>query len=257
MTTSWSAPPGPRAGSPAESRRSPDPSRPLERAGRQSGSRAAVSQLVAVPGLGLGQETWRPALALLAGSDGVVEALPGYGLPVARCGARPPDQLAEYLCRHLTRPVTLLGHSSSCQVVAHAANLHPELVERIVLVAPTTDPRAGSWASLAGLWLRNAAHEDARQVPALLRQYRNTGLRSMVATMDAARHDDIRTTLAQVRCPVVLVRGRDDRIVRADWLAALAASGPDRTVVEIPAGAHMVPLTHPDTFAHHVAPALR
>jgi pimeloyl-ACP methyl ester carboxylesterase len=233
------------------------PTWPGEHAPRHRATPAAATELVAVPGLGLGQEAWRPALARLAEAGAVVEALPGYGLSVARCGARSPAQLAEYLCRHLTRPVTLLGHSSSCQVVAHAAALRPELVERIVLVAPTTDPRATSWTSLAGRWLRNAAHEDPRQVPALVRQYRHTGLGSMVATMDAARHDDIRTTLAQVRCPVVLVRGRDDRIVPADWLEALAAAGPDRTVVEIPEGAHMVPLTHPGTFAEHVAPALR
>ena len=39
----------------------------------------------------------------------------------------------------------LIGHSSSCQVVAHAGALAPERVTGLLLVGPTTDPRAATW----------------------------------------------------------------------------------------------------------------
>lgn len=216
-----------------------------------------MTPLVAVPGLGLGPEAWRPALdalAALTGREGAVRLLPGYGRPVDPTGAAGPARLAAELCDGLAERVVLLGHSSSCQVVAHAARRCPDLVERLVLVGPATDPRATSWTALAGLWLRNAAHEDPRQVPLLVRQYRRTGLRSMGATMDRARRDDLAATLDEVRRPVVLVRGRRDRIARADWLQALAASRPGRVTVELPRGAHMAPLTHPRLFADRVGP---
>jgi pimeloyl-ACP methyl ester carboxylesterase len=212
----------------------------------------SATPVVAVPGLGLGPESWAACLAALQVGPTRVQLLPGYGVPTARRGAPPPRALAEALCQRLVEPTVVLGHSASCQVVAHAATICPELVPRIVLVAPSTDPRARSWWRLAELWLRNAVHEDPRQVPLLLRQYQRTTLRSMHATMDAARHDDIAATLSSVRCPVVLVRGVRDRIARRDWVSALASTGPETVVVEIPAGAHMVPQTHPRLVAEQV-----
>jgi pimeloyl-ACP methyl ester carboxylesterase len=215
-----------------------------------------ASHLLAVPGLGLGVEAWRPTLIRWGAGDGHVHLLEGYGVPRAGPEPRTPADLARDLVGALRGPTILLGHSSSCQVVAHAARLRPELVDGLVIVGPTTDPRARSWPALAGLWARTAAHEDPRQVPSLVRQYRRTGLRSMLATMDQARRDDLVATLSDVRCPVVLVRGAHDRIARRPWLGMLAATGPDRTVVELPVGAHMVPLTHSAVLAREVGAVL-
>jgi pimeloyl-ACP methyl ester carboxylesterase len=50
----------------------------------------------------------------------------------------------------------LLGHSASCQIVVQAAVRDPHRVTALVLVGPTTDPRARSWLGLAGRWLRTA-----------------------------------------------------------------------------------------------------
>jgi pimeloyl-ACP methyl ester carboxylesterase len=211
---------------------------------------------VAIPGLGLGPESWRRALGALGADPAAVHLLPGFGVPTEPGGAPPPQELAAELCSRLSGPTTLFGHSASCQVVAHAARLCPELVHQVVLVAPTTDPRAASWPGLVGLWLRTAPHEDPRQLPQLLRQYRRTTLRSMLVTMDAARHDDLLDTLSVVTCPVVLVRGIHDRIARADWVRALADRLPASRTVEVPVGAHLVPMTHPQAFADQVGPAL-
>jgi pimeloyl-ACP methyl ester carboxylesterase len=216
-----------------------------------------VSQFVAVPGLGLGVEAWRPTLVRWGGGDGNVQLLPGYGVPLAGRAPRTPSDIAVKLCGALGGATTLLGHSSSCQVVAHAARLRPDLVNGLVLVGPTTDPRARSWFALAGLWSRTAGHEDPRQLPLLVRQYRRTTIRSMLSTMDQARRDDIAATLSDVVCPVVLVRGAHDRIARSDWLWSLADTGPARTVIELKVGAHMVPLTHSAVLANEVGAALR
>ena len=214
-----------------------------------------MPRLAIVPGLGLGPESWRPTLSAL-GEEAAVHVLPGYGVPLDPGPPPSPAELAGRVLGRLAGPTTLVGHSASCQVVAHAARLAPDLVRRVVLVGPTTDPRASSWPALATLWLRTAGHEDPRQLPALLRQYRRTTLRSALRTMDVARRDDIVSTLTGVTCPVVLVRGARDRIARADWLRPLAATGTDRLVLQLPAGAHMVPQTHPELLARHLAPVL-
>ncbi|MCD4535537.1 alpha/beta hydrolase [Nocardioides sp. cx-169] len=214
------------------------------------------SRLVAVPGLGLGVEAWRPTLSYWGAGDGNVLVLPGYGVPLSRRAPCAPVDVAVQLSGALNGPTTLLGHSSSCQVVAHAARLRPDLVDGLVLVGPTTDPRAASWWALATLWLRTAGHEDPRQLPSLLRQYRRTTLGSMLRTMDQSRRDDLGATLSEVHCPMVLVRGAHDRIARSDWLRSLGGSAPNRTVIELAVGAHMVPMTHPAELAASVGAVL-
>jgi pimeloyl-ACP methyl ester carboxylesterase len=178
-----------------------------------------------------------------------VVTLPGFGEPADGADLS-PTALADLLLARLrpTSAVVLAGHSSSCQVVAHAARAAPGVVRRLVLVGPTTDPRAASWHRLAARWLATAVHETPRQVPDLVLQYRRTGLRVMWRAMDLARRDRLDATLAQVHCPVLVIRGVHDRICPEDWARSLAPA-----TVTLPAGGHMVPGTHGEQTAAAIA----
>lgn len=208
--------------------------------------------VVAVPGLGLTAAVARRLLDRLRRPAGVVE-LPAFGVPAAAGTALGPRALADRLLAHLDAaedgPVVLLGHSASCVVVAQVAARRPERVSALVLVGPTTDPRARSWPRLVGRWWRNAVRETPRQVPVLLGAYHRTGLRTMRRGMDALRHDRIAGVLGTVGCPVLVVRGRHDRIAPRDWVESLAAAAPRGRARSVGRGAHMVPLTHPAELA--------
>ncbi len=213
--------------------------------------------VVAVPGLGLSVDVPARTLRLLQPVVGsTVVALPGYGLPGARGATTDPAALAAHLLERLdtahVREAVLLGHSASCQVVAEAAVRDPARVVGLVLVGPTTDPRAAGWPALAVRWLRTAVHERPGQVPVLVRDYHRTGLVDMARAMDAARRHRIDHLLAGVACPVLVVRGRHDRIAPADWVATLAALAPQGRAATLPAGAHMVPITHPSALAARI-----
>jgi pimeloyl-ACP methyl ester carboxylesterase len=186
----------------------------------------------------------------LAVPDDVVLRAPGFGQPGRRSSDLTPPGLAEKVLEELhgKPPVVLAGHSSSCQVVAHAARRAPELVRALVLVGPTTDPRATTWPRLALRWLATAAHEDPRQVPSLVRQYTGIGLMTMARAMDQARRDHLDRTLRDVSCRVVVIRGRHDRICPADWAASLSTHA-----VTLPAGGHMVPWTHGKAVAEVIS----
>jgi pimeloyl-ACP methyl ester carboxylesterase len=82
-----------------------------------------------------------------------------------------------------------------------------------------------------------------------VRDYRHTGLGNMALAMDAARRHRIDQALRQVRCEVLVVRGRHDRIAPADWVTALAALARRGRAATLPGGAHMVPITHPVLLA--------
>lgn len=179
-----------------------------------------------VPGLGLGPEDWETIRCLVRAGvelDRItVATLPGYGQPVRVGDPVGPGGAARRLLERWVpagQRVVLLGHSSSCQVVAHSAALAPERVAGLVLVGPTTDPRAATWPGLVRRWLATAVHETPRQVPSLIGQYRRTGLRHMLRVMDVTRHDCIGVPLAELRCPVRVLRGAHDGIAPEEWCA--------------------------------------
>ena len=116
--------------------------------------------LVAVPGLGLSVDGWRAPTLLLAAQLGVsaaAVALPAFGLPARDGELLDPVTSAARLLARLddlgARNVALAGHSASCQVVAEAARRQPGRITALVLVGPTTDPRAPTWPRLAARWL--------------------------------------------------------------------------------------------------------
>lgn len=216
----------------------------------------APSRWVMVPGLGLTAAALAPTIEALTtrtanGPTATVAVLPGYGVPARRREELAPRSLGRRLVEHRLDGdgCVLLGHSASCQVVAHAAALAGGRVTGLVLLGPTTDPRGSSWPALARRWLSTARHEPPGQVPTLVRQYRRTGLTSMLRAMQAARHDRIDLPLSTVRCPVLVVRGVHDRIAPPDWADTLAATAPHGVHVTLPAGGHMIPLTHPALVA--------
>lgn len=204
---------------------------------------------MALPGLGLGPQSWRPTLTLLPpGVRATVRVFPGFGEAAPRGVDVSPAALAPGVRDGLPRGrerVVLLAHSASSQVAAHVAALAPERVAALVLVGPTTDPRAGSWPGLVRRWLPTAVWERPTQAPALLRQWARTGFPDMVRTLDAARRDDILRTLGSVGSPVVVVRGRHDFICPDDWSEAVARhGGAGSRAVTLGRGAHMVPFSH-------------
>lgn len=222
-----------------------------------------VPTAVAVPGLGLTVDGWRGVVARLGDAVPLaVLGLPAAGLP-GRGAPLDPTSEADRLARRLEDlgltaggPVVLLGHSASCQMVAETARRHPALVRGLVLVGPTTDPRAVPWPRLVGRWVLTAAREDPRRVPEIVREYVVTRLSGFLVAMRRARHHDLRAALAGSTVPVLVLRGPHDRLAPAVWLGDLARTRPGIEVVTLPAGAHMLPLTHPADVARWVRRAV-
>jgi pimeloyl-ACP methyl ester carboxylesterase len=211
-------------------------------------------QIVAVPGLGLSAATPARLFPHLPGWACSAVELPAYGRPAPPRAALDPASLAGLLLDRLPDgPVVLLGHSASAQVVAAAAAAAPARVAALVLVGPTTDPSAASWPGLVRRWLRTAGHERPGQVPQLVHDYTRTGPRSMARGMDAARRHRITGVLPAVGAPVLVVRGAHDAICPPAWAAAVAAAASDGCAESLRAGAHMLPLTHPDLLAARIA----
>jgi pimeloyl-ACP methyl ester carboxylesterase len=180
-----------------------------------------------------------------AGVPAEVAHLPGMGRAVP---VPPLEELAALLRARLDGgPVVLAGHSQGCQVAAAAA-VDPR-VAGLVLFGPTTDPRLRSVPGLTSRWLVTALGEPKWQLPLVLVQWARTGPSRMRALWRQASPDPVDRRLARVRVPVVVVRGRRDRLCDADWARALVAAAPDARLVELPGAAHMTVQTRPAAVA--------
>jgi pimeloyl-ACP methyl ester carboxylesterase len=208
---------------------------------------AAVPEIVLVPGLGLDE---RSSARVRRRIRGTVLILPGMG---ARRHVGPLDALAAELLAALpSRPVVLVGHSQSCQIVVAAAERDAR-VRAVVLLGPTTDPRLRRPVVLAWRWLRTAAREPWWQAPLVLAQWLRTGPRAMRALWRQIAADPIDARLRRVGVPVLVVRGTGDALCPYDWAGHLAACAPRGQLVELPGAAHMTPQTHPDDVARLIA----
>jgi pimeloyl-ACP methyl ester carboxylesterase len=198
--------------------------------------------VVLVPGLGLGPESYAKTVEHLTTPYHVV-TLPGYGEPAGAREDLHPRALGVALAEKIRERSVLVGHSASCQIVVETAITHPELVHALVFVAPTGDIRMSSWVDRTVRWLGSAVPDSPRLIRVVTPQYARTTLSSIARAAEAARHHDLATAVAQVRAPVVIVRGKHDLISPADWVQRLAelSHGEART---LDSGAHMPVLTN-------------
>ncbi len=159
------------------------------------------------------------------GISSVAIDLPGFGaspLPTVAGGARAYGELLLPVLDEISAfDLLIVGHSFGGRVAVSVAATHPERVAGLVLsgvpLLRHESAKASPWRYRAIRWLRQrglvseATMEGARQRFGSL-DYRNASglLRDiLVATVNESYEQE----LAQLRCPVALIWGSDDRAV--------------------------------------------
>jgi pimeloyl-ACP methyl ester carboxylesterase len=161
---------------------------------------------------------------------------------------RLPEWVIEQL-EGLEPPVDVAGHSFGGLVAARVAASRPDLVRRLVLIAPPgMRPRS---SMVPYLW--PLAVTVARSRPALIRRLTADALRAGPRNLvRGGRHvstADVRTDLDSVVAPTLLVWGARDTIVPPgegrDWCEALA----DARLVVLPRAGHVPMIDAADELA--------
>lgn len=210
-------------------------------------------------GLGVSSRYFVPTLRALAGGFAVEAVdLPGFGRSPKPAEVLDIDGLAAALAGYLraTGPgaVTLLANSLGCQIAVACAVREAELVDRLVLVGPTTDPVARSGPAQAWRWIANAQGESPLQLPLLVLDYAEAGLRRAGRTFRLSLRDRIEVRLPAVAQPTLVVRGERDRIVPQAWAEEVTRLLPRGRLAVVPGAAHTVNFTHPEDLGALVAP---
>jgi pimeloyl-ACP methyl ester carboxylesterase len=206
--------------------------------------------IVLVHGLGTSSRYFHPVAAELAKHTAVyVVDLPGYGsAPKPRRDVRIADHagvLARFLeAGRIENPV-VVGHSMGTQVVTRLAFDHPEVTDKLVLIAPTMDPAARTFRTAAARMLRDIVREPARpSVIVAVDYFIRCGIPYFVRQLPHLFGDHMEDRLPELTASVLVMRGDRDCVSPAAWSRQVAALCPDASYAVV-RGPHVIMYTDP------------
>ncbi|WP_158554117.1 alpha/beta fold hydrolase [Micromonospora deserti] len=216
--------------------------------------RPGVPELVLVQGMGVANYLM-PGLGAFGGwTRAHLLELPGFGgsgdppfeLTVPQFG----DAVAHWLAARRLGPVVLAGHSSGTQVAADAA-LRRDDVAGVVLASPTVDPVARGPVRLLVRWRLDGRREPPGLTETHRPEWRRAGIRRMLHLVRVHLDHAIETPIAKLPTPLLVIRGRADRISTPRWGRRLAALAHGGEYTEVP-GAHTFPWRDPHAWSDPV-----
>jgi pimeloyl-ACP methyl ester carboxylesterase len=201
-----------------------------------------MNPLVLLHGLAGSARWWRPVIEPLSQSRDV-RAL---DLPRVR-----PDELAGWLERRLEEDglaqVDVAAHSLGGIAAVELAARRPELVRRLILVAPAGIPCGRSFPGRS-LPLARSLYDIRGSLTFVVPDALRAGPIGLGRGIAYVSHRDVRDELASVRAPTLLLWGRRDRLVplrvAGEWERLL----PDARL-ELVACGHVPMLEQPEAVA--------
>lgn len=209
-----------------------------------------VPSIVLVPGLGMSGKYLQPAGEQLAENYNVyIPDLPGFGRSCKPKQILNIEQLADVLFTYietigLDKPI-LLGNSFGCQIITEYLTQHPLAASSVILIGPTIEASRRKPAQQIWGWLKNGIREPVPQLAIIMRDYAMCGLKRLIHTFRFALLDKIEDKLSQIRLPVLVVRGGEDKIISQAWADEVTRLLPMGKLVIIPDKAHTVNYNSP------------
>jgi pimeloyl-ACP methyl ester carboxylesterase len=156
----------------------------------------------------------------------------------------PSDALEEWLAARLEPRAALVGHSLGALLAARVAARRPDLVDRLVLVAPA----GATKRSLVGHALplaRALAAVRPRFAPTLVRDALRAGPVGLWGGARSATGTSLRAALADVRVPTLVVVGGRDPLAPAAEVRRCT----DARVEVIPGAGHVPMVERPEELS--------
>ncbi|MBL3687127.1 alpha/beta hydrolase [Leucobacter zeae] len=206
--------------------------------------RPGAPRLLLVHGIGLGHSVYDRFIGeIAADADVLAVDLPGFGSCPEPAIALSIPEIADLLAAAITEagvaPLTAVGHSMGAQVVAELAARHPELVDRVVLIAASVNPSERSlW--LQGLrMIQDISEGEPRSVlTRSTRTYLQAGPRWFAKQLRLMLAHRLEDALPRIEQPALVLRGARDRVSPRGWAVRMCGLLPRAEMQQIPDRGH-------------------
>jgi pimeloyl-ACP methyl ester carboxylesterase len=221
--------------------------------------------LVLLHGAGGSRLHWPPGIRRLAGGDVFALDLPGHGdsagRPVSTLSGY-AEHVLDWIRATALEPVILVGHSMGAAIALIIALRRPQDVAGLVLVGASARLRVAP-ALLADSATRTGFPKAVDQVvewsfsASTPRSLIDLARDRMIEAGHTAFHNDfqacenfdVRTRLAEIQVPALVIQGEDDQMTPLSLAEELAAGLPNGGLASLPAVGHMVMLEKPNQVA--------
>lgn len=225
-------------------------------------SGSAHRTFVLVHGIGMGRVVFDGISGRLAAEGRVLAVdLPGFGNSPEPGTAATLEQTAEVVAQFVRDsapgPAVLVGHSMGTQIVAEVAYHHPELVEALVLIAPTVNPRERSAIRQALRMAQDLVGESPRVLLLGLREYVKTSPRWFLNKLRFMLAHRLEQVCPGIQAPALVLSGETDCVSPREWSREVAAALPAGTFEPIPKRGHEAIIRSPEPVASMILDFVR
>ncbi|MEJ5946654.1 alpha/beta fold hydrolase, partial [Pseudokineococcus basanitobsidens] len=223
----------------------------------------ALPPVVLVHGLGMSGRSLQALVRRVGATTwALAPDLPGYGRsPRPRRGALGVGELADAVVAWMrvrgVGPAVLVGHSLGAQVAGEVALRAPDLVLRLVVVAPTGDPESPGVLGLAARLARDGLRERPSLVGVAALDYLRAGPGQMLVLMGRALRRARSELDERLPVPLLVTRGELDPVVRQEWCERLAGAVDRGRCEAVPGHAHGVAFDAPPALVRLVLAEVR
>lgn len=206
---------------------------------------------VLVHGIGMGRIVYAEVGEVLATHGRVLAVdLPGFGDSPEPGSAATLEETAEVVARYIReeagRSVVLVGHSMGTQIVSEVAYHHPELVEALVLIAPTVNRHERTARQQALRMVQDLTGESPKVLFMGLWEYAKTSPRWFLNKLRFMLAHHLEDICPKIETPTLVLRGATDRVCPRDWVSEITDAFPHATMSEIPGRGHEAIIKSPE-----------
>ncbi|WP_084705327.1 alpha/beta fold hydrolase [Leucobacter chironomi] len=206
--------------------------------------RPGAPRVLLVHGIGMGHSVYDRFLAEIRTTcEAIAIDLPGFAdCPEPADPLSMPataDLVAAALREQHAAPLIAVGHSMGAQIVAELAARHPELVKRVVLIAPSVNPAERSLPKQAFRMVQDLAEgEPFSVVTRATKTYLQAGPIWFMRKLRQMLAHRVERCLPRISQPALVLRGTQDRVCPRGWAVRITGLLPRGEMRQIPDRGH-------------------
>ena len=210
--------------------------------------------LVMVHGALVSRRYLMPVAELMAKQLTVyVPDLPGHGNstkpPHALAVTAQADALHAWMLERGFSQVNLLGHSYGCEIVAELTAKYPEMIHKLVLASPASDPNVKTLVENFFRLTMDGFLENPKMPLVLLRDLWDMGIIRAFETAHEMMAYKLRSVLPIIKTPTLVIRGENDLLVSQKWVDEICTTLAHAKVEVVPNGPHNINFSTPEKLA--------